>query len=301
MSKVLVSEENLINIANAIREKNGETATYKPNEMAGAIQNISGGGSTVTKGIVINEFDENGYATDVSVVGMTTISNYYFAAHSNTYANALNQHLKNVQFPNNLTSIGDYAFETCSNLALTSLPNKLISIGRGGFKNCSNLALTNLPDGLTSIEDSAFSSCARLALTNLPEGIISIKNYAFSNCYNLALTELPNNLTSIGKGAFNNCTRLALTSLPEGITSIEDSAFSSCTNLTKITCLGNITSIRRDAFNSCTNLSKFALPNITSVPTLSETNAFSNTSIANGTGYIYVPNDLVEIFKSATN
>ena len=43
MSKVLVSEENLTNIANVIKEKNGETATYKPNEMAGAIQNAEGG------------------------------------------------------------------------------------------------------------------------------------------------------------------------------------------------------------------------------------------------------------------
>lgn len=43
MSKVLVSEKNLTNIANAIKEKNGETTTYKPNEMAEAIQNTEGG------------------------------------------------------------------------------------------------------------------------------------------------------------------------------------------------------------------------------------------------------------------
>ena len=42
MSKVLVSEKNLTNIANAIK-KNGEATTYKPNEMAGAIQNAEGG------------------------------------------------------------------------------------------------------------------------------------------------------------------------------------------------------------------------------------------------------------------
>ena len=47
MSKVLVSEENLTNIANAIREKNGEATTYKPGEMADAIANISGGGSNL--------------------------------------------------------------------------------------------------------------------------------------------------------------------------------------------------------------------------------------------------------------
>lgn len=53
MSKVLVSEENLTNIANAIREKNQTETTYKPSEMAGAIQEI--GGSIPEKGIVVNE------------------------------------------------------------------------------------------------------------------------------------------------------------------------------------------------------------------------------------------------------
>ena len=43
MSKVLVSEENLTNIANVIKEKNGETTTYKPNEIAEVIQNAEGG------------------------------------------------------------------------------------------------------------------------------------------------------------------------------------------------------------------------------------------------------------------
>ena len=65
-------------------------------------------------------------------------------------------------------------------------------------------------------------------------------------------------------------------------------------------CLGNITSIGNYAFYKCTNLSIFALPNITRVPTLGS-DVFTNTPIANGTGYIYVPDDLVESFKSATN
>lgn len=40
MTKVLVNEENLTNIANAIRGKNGGTTTYKPGDMALAISNI---------------------------------------------------------------------------------------------------------------------------------------------------------------------------------------------------------------------------------------------------------------------
>lgn len=54
MSKVLVSEENLTNIANAIREKNGETTTYKPGDMASAIQNISSGSLTITENGIYN-------------------------------------------------------------------------------------------------------------------------------------------------------------------------------------------------------------------------------------------------------
>ena len=231
MSKVLVSEENLTNIANAIREKNGETTTYKPRDMAGAIQNIFGGGSTVTKGIVINKFSEDGYATDVSVVGMTSIPDYYFATYSSAYTNFLNKYLKNVQLPNNLTSIGHFAFNSCTNLALTKLPNNLTSIG----------------------------------------------NFAFQWCRNLALTELPSGITSIGIRVFQDCI-----------------------SLIEMFCLGNITSIENYAFYKCTNLSIFALPNIIMVPTLGS-DVFTNTPIANGTGYIYVPDDLVESFKSATN
>lgn len=45
MSKVLVNDTNLTNIADAIRGKNGSTNTYKPSEMAAAITAISSGGS----------------------------------------------------------------------------------------------------------------------------------------------------------------------------------------------------------------------------------------------------------------
>lgn len=48
MSLVTIDDSCFTNIANAIRGKNGETTTYKPNEMAAAISAISGGGGDVT-------------------------------------------------------------------------------------------------------------------------------------------------------------------------------------------------------------------------------------------------------------
>lgn len=47
MANVLVEETSLSNIASAIREKSGGSATYKPGEMAAAISNLpTGGGSS---------------------------------------------------------------------------------------------------------------------------------------------------------------------------------------------------------------------------------------------------------------
>ena len=45
MANVIINDTNLTDIANAIREKNGEITTYKPSEMAAAILAITGGGS----------------------------------------------------------------------------------------------------------------------------------------------------------------------------------------------------------------------------------------------------------------
>lgn len=44
MANVVLNDANLTNIANAIREKNGETTQYKPSEMAAAITNLPTGG-----------------------------------------------------------------------------------------------------------------------------------------------------------------------------------------------------------------------------------------------------------------
>lgn len=46
MANVIIDNANLVNIANAIREKNCSTDTYKPAEMSQAILDISSGGGT---------------------------------------------------------------------------------------------------------------------------------------------------------------------------------------------------------------------------------------------------------------
>ena len=88
----------LTDVATAIRNKKGTADTIPASNFDTEIDSIeTGGSSTVTKGIIINECDDNGYATDVSVVGMTSIPEYYLAAYNDTYRNALNKYVKNIQ------------------------------------------------------------------------------------------------------------------------------------------------------------------------------------------------------------
>ena len=54
MAQKLYEESNIQAIANAIREKNGETTTYKPSEMAAAILAITTGGSSEGKAYVFS-------------------------------------------------------------------------------------------------------------------------------------------------------------------------------------------------------------------------------------------------------
>ena len=61
-----------------------------------------------------------------------------------------------------------------------------------------------------------------------------------------------------------------------------------------------MSTVGASAFYGCTALASLTLRN-TEVVTLAGATAFTNTPIASGTGYIYVPSDLVDSYKAATN
>jgi hypothetical protein len=61
-----------------------------------------------------------------------------------------------------------------------------------------------------------------------------------------------------------------------------------------------VAQIFQRAFSGCTKLQTLIIRGSQVVP-LYNTTAFTNTPIANGTGYIYVPSTLVEQYKTATN
>lgn len=105
-------------------------------------------------------------------------------------------------------------------------------------------------------------------------------------------------------GAFFGCASLVQVDLP-ALRYAADSVFAYCTQLAAID-LPSLESIDIEAFRGCKNLSTLILRN-TFVDLADEhvilldTSAFLDTPIASGTGYVYVPDDLVEKYKAATN
>lgn len=192
------------------------------------------------------------------------------------------------------TKIGQYAFRACSALALANFP-AATEIYQYAFYG-AGLESAIFPVA-TSISTYAFNSCTKLTLADFPAAT-SVKERAFSSCSKLASVNFPV-VTEIGRFAFSECARLALVLFPKA-TNISTRAFSGNYSLVSAD-FPAATNIGDYAFTYCSKLNSLILRATTQVCALSDTNAFSNTAIASGTGYIYVPAALIDSYKTATN
>ena len=64
----------------------------------------------------------------------------------------------NVEFPNGLTTIGDYAFAGCSDLQSIEIPNSITSIGYSAFANCNISKVTCLASRPPTIATNTFAN-----------------------------------------------------------------------------------------------------------------------------------------------
>ena len=195
---------------------------------------------------------------------------------------------------NSATSIGSYAFYGCHSLITANFPIAT-SIGSYAFYGCHSLTTANSPV-VQSIGTSAFDSCDSLTTANFPVAQ-SIGNSAFHFCHSLTTANFPI-ATLIGNSVFHSCRLLTTAKFPIA-QSIGGSAFSACSLLTTVDFPVAI-SIGGSAFSFCSELKSLLLRN-NGVCALSSTNAFKSTPIQSGTGYIYVPSELIEQYKTAKN
>ena len=170
--------------------------------------------------------------------------------------------LTNITIPNKVTIIKTRAFSNCINLTNVTLSNNVTNIESSAFQYCAKLTNVVLGSGVRSIGNNAFSNCTLLPSITIPDGALSIGSLAFSHCSNLSSATIPSSVISIGNNAFSNCTRLPTITIPDGVTSIDSYAFYNCSNLTNINILpsSKLSSIKNDAFASCIKLTNFTIP-----------------------------------------
>lgn len=126
----------------------------------------------------------SGYLTEVTesmLYGLTEIKDHAFS----NLANA-----RSIKIPNNITSIGYYAFYSFGAARASQriyfdliIPNSVTNIGDGAF-GYSGMASVIIPNSVTNIGEVAFAG-------TLLESVI-----------------IPNSVTNIGGGAFNGAMRL---------------------------------------------------------------------------------------------
>ncbi|ASQ45730.1 leucine-rich repeat domain-containing protein [Legionella clemsonensis] len=162
--------------------------------------------------------------------------------------------------PEGVTSIGDWAFESCSSLQAITIPKEVASIGNGAFEDCSSLQTITIPEGVTSIGEGAFCGCRSLQAIAIPAGITSINNRVFRGCIDLQSITIPEGVVSIGNGAFSGCSGLQSITIPEGVVSIGDWTFENCSSLQSITIPEGVTSIGAFAFSYCSDLQSITIP-----------------------------------------
>ena len=124
MANKLYEESSVQDIANAIRQKNGLSTTYKISEMAAAILALpTGSGETNYLPAVCNDA-AGGYSLPAGALdGVTSIRPYTF----------YESHVTSVAFPSGLTTIGEHSF-TDSDITGVDLPASVTSIGKAAFK-----------------------------------------------------------------------------------------------------------------------------------------------------------------------
>jgi excisionase family DNA binding protein len=156
--------------------------------------------------------------------------------------------------PNSVTSIGDYAFDSCTGLTSITIPNSVTSIGKGAFGYCEGLTSVTIPNSVTSIGEGAFGYCKGLTSVTVPNSVTSIGKLAFHGCTGLTSVTIPNSVTLIGDYAFHGCTGLTSVTIPNSVTSIGEGAFGYCEGLTSVTIPNSVTSIGHAAFDGCSGL-----------------------------------------------
>lgn len=204
---------------------------------------------------------------------------------------------------NKLSAIGNAIREKTGKvdlLTLDQMPEEISGIETGGDTSMEDTIVSgSFIDTYTNnrITEVGFYTFRRYPIRVFNS--TSVKKLGGQSFYESTILEECNipNVTTIG--SFQACSSLKRVYFPKLIGGVGSNSFNGCTSLTYAH-IGKVANIGNSVFVNCNNL-KTVIITKDSVSNLMNVNSFTNSAIANGTGYIYVPDDLVESYKKATN
>ena len=184
-----------------------------------------------------------------------------------------------------VTTIGQDAFASCSNLQSVTLPNTITAIYSYAFNYCTKLGTVNLPEGLTSISTCAFRNC-NLSSVTIPSTVTTIGNKAFQdnpltsvtwlpvNCSIQTSTDAPfysqnsaitsftfgPNVQTVPSYICYNMSQLDTIVLPPSVTALGTYAFAYCSKLKSINLPATQKTIPQSFMTNCSSLEKIELP-----------------------------------------
>ncbi len=188
--------------------------------------------------------------------------------------------------------------------SITEINSNAQTIRTNAFSQCSSLVTADFPEA-TEIGTTAFSECSALEAVNCAK-VETTGNRAFETCSSLKVVNFPSLPNLAGGSEFINCSALTSVEFPALTTISASNTFSGCTSLKTADFPALTTISRSDIFAArydapaCTSLDALIL-RAPSVVSVTGSGFLSGTPIASGTGYIYVPDDLVDSYKAATN
>ena len=175
----------------------------------------------------------------------------------------------------------------------------ITKVGEGVFYSEQLATEIDLPN-VTEIETYGIYSCVNLAKVNLPQ-VTTLATYALAHNSKLAEVHLPN-LETAKENAFRKSTSLVSITLPKA-KNIAGYCFRGCTALERII-LPSIEQFGGMPFQECSAMREIIITNENTMPVVS--NGLFAYSQEDWTQYpnlqaIYVPDALVDTYKSSTN
>jgi hypothetical protein len=175
----------------------------------------------------------------------------------------------NISIKDGVTRIADNAFKKWLGNTKITIPASVTSIGNNAFEGCSNLEEiifrpNYMYSQLTSIGSSAFKKCINLKNVLIPVNVSDIGIAAFSGCQSLEFVQLYFcNVTKIKGNTFADCIELKSVTIPEKISHIDYGAFYGCRMLTSVIIRSKTIKIETNAFSNIAKEPKTARLNIT--------------------------------------